>query len=97
MFKKPQSILLQHPGDDHDMVEILTLVLHHDEGAVLGAVELTLECSKPSKEHTFNLLGCSTEEPPPEPTPIPKELRLILEPQANVNRYDSLRRAHDVA
>ncbi|ECB6493426.1 hypothetical protein A3X26_24455 [Salmonella enterica subsp. enterica serovar Typhimurium] len=36
--------------------------------------------------------------PLPQTTPpIPKGLRLTLEPQANVNRYDSLRRAHDAA
>ncbi|OZT19302.1 Mu transposase domain-containing protein, partial [Salmonella enterica] len=29
-FKKLQSILLQRPGGDRDMVEILALVLHHD-------------------------------------------------------------------
>ena len=52
---------------------------------------------KPSKEHVLNLLGRLTEEPPPKPIPIPKGLRLTLEPQANVNRYDSLRRAHDAA
>lgn len=96
-FKKLQSILLQRPGGDRDMVEILALVLHHDEGAVLSAVELALECGKPSKEHVLNLLGRLTEEPPPKPIPIPKGLRLTLEPQANVNRYDSLRRAHDAA
>ncbi|ECT6254451.1 TPA: IS21 family transposase, partial [Salmonella enterica] len=67
------------------------------EGAVLSAVELALECGKPSKEHVLNLLGRLTEEPPPKPIPIPKGLRLTLEPQANVNRYDSLRRAHDAA
>lgn len=66
-------------------------------GAVLSAVELALECGKPSKEHVLNLLGRLTEEPPPKPIPIPKGLRLTLEPQANVNRYDSLRRAHDAA
>ncbi|HFV8856193.1 TPA: IS21 family transposase, partial [Escherichia coli] len=96
-FKKLQSILLQRPGGDRDMVEILALVLHHDEGAVLSAVELALECGKPSKEHVLNLLGRLTEEPPPKPIPIPKGLRLTLEPQVNVNRYDSLRRAHDAA
>jgi hypothetical protein len=35
--------LLKRPGGDREMVEILALVLHHDEQAVLCAVELALE------------------------------------------------------
>jgi len=38
------------------MVEILSLVLHHDEQAVLCAVELALEAGAVSKEHVLNLL-----------------------------------------
>ena len=94
-FKKLQSKLLQRAGGDRDMVEILALVLHHDEQAVLSAVELAVECGNPSKEHVLNLLGRLTEEPAPKRIAVPRELMLNIEPQANVNRYDSLRRAHD--
>jgi hypothetical protein len=38
------------------MVEILALVLHHDEEAVLCAVELALNAGAPTKTHTLNLL-----------------------------------------
>ena len=38
------------------MVEILALVLHHDEQAVLMAVELALEDGVPSKTHILNRL-----------------------------------------
>jgi hypothetical protein len=38
------------------MVEILALVLHHDEQAVLVAVELALEDGVPSKTHILNRL-----------------------------------------
>jgi hypothetical protein len=39
-FKRLQHHLLRHIGGDREMVEILALVLHHDEQAVLVAVEL---------------------------------------------------------
>ncbi len=38
------------------MVEILALVLHHDEQAVLAAVELALEAGAPTKTHVLNVL-----------------------------------------
>ena len=38
------------------MVEVLALVLHHDEQAVLVAVELALEDGVPSKTHVLNRL-----------------------------------------
>lgn len=42
-FKRLQATLLKQPGGDREMVELLVLVLHHDEQAVLAAVELALE------------------------------------------------------
>ena len=42
-FKRLQAVLLKREGGDREMVEILALVLHHDEQAVLTAVELALE------------------------------------------------------
>ncbi len=47
---------LRHIGGDREMVEILALVLHHDEQAVLVAVELALEDGVPSKTHILNRL-----------------------------------------
>jgi len=38
-FKRLQQHLLRKPGGDREMVEILALVLQHDEQAVLAAVE----------------------------------------------------------
>ncbi len=38
------------------MVEILALVLQHDEQAVLCAVELALEAGVPTKTHILNIL-----------------------------------------
>ena len=56
-FKRLQSALLKRPGGDREMVEILSLVLHHDEHAVLTAVEMALDAGVASKQHVLNLLG----------------------------------------
>ena len=55
-FKRLQQHLLKQPGGDREMVEILALVLHHDEQAVLCAVELALSDGAPTKTHILNLL-----------------------------------------
>jgi hypothetical protein len=49
-FKRLQSTLLKRPGGDREMVDVLALVLHHDEQTVLCALELTLETGAPSKQ-----------------------------------------------
>ena len=38
------------------MVDVLDLVLHHDEQAVLAAVEMALDAGVPPKTHILNLL-----------------------------------------
>ncbi len=96
-FKRLQSALLKRPGGDREMVEILALVLHHDEQAVLTAVEMALDAGVPSKQHVLNLLGRLVELPPPAPIDAPQALVLKVEPQANVTRYDSLREVRHVA
>ncbi len=55
-FRLLQQHLLKTPGGDREMVEILALVLQHDEQAVLTAVELALEAGVPAKTHIINLL-----------------------------------------
>jgi hypothetical protein len=70
------------------MVDILALVLHHDEQAVLC---LALESGIASKPHVLNLLSRLVEPMPPAPMDTPAGLRLSDEPQANVHRYDRLR------
>ena len=54
-FRVLQHHLLKHPGGDREMVEILALVLQHDEEAVLCAVEMALEAGVPTKTHVLNL------------------------------------------
>ena len=75
------------------MVEILALVLHHDEQAVLKAVEQALAEGVPTKTHVLNILhrlidGKTTEGPDID---TPQSLILHREPKANVERYDGLR------
>ena len=55
-FRALQQRMLKTPGGDREMVEILALVLQHDEQAVLTAVELALESGVPTKTHILNLL-----------------------------------------
>jgi hypothetical protein len=86
-----QAALLKRLGGDREIVEILSLVLHHDEQAVLCAVELALESGVVSKEHVLNLLSRLLETDAPAPIDTPTGLTLLEEPQANVNRYDHLR------
>ena len=79
--------------DAVQQVDILALVLHHDEQAVLTAVELALTEGVPAKTHVLNLLhrlvdGKVIGGPPLD---TPQALALHREPKANVERYDGLR------
>jgi len=94
-FRKLQDQMLRRPSGDREMVDILSLVLHHDEQAVLCAVEMALEAGVPTKTHVLNLLhrlvdGKPTDQPNVTP---PSALSLSKEPEANVTRYDGLRQA----
>jgi hypothetical protein len=97
-FKRLQQHLLRKPGGDREMVEILSLVLQHDEQAVLTAVEMALQAGVPTKVHILNLLhGWSTASRSPAPVvDAPQALSLAKEPQANVERYDALRQTREV-
>ena len=92
-FKRLQQHLLRRPGGDREMVEILALVLHHDEQAVLVAVELALEGGVPTKTHILNLLHRLLDGKPATPPVVtaPQALTLANEPRADVERYDALR------
>jgi hypothetical protein len=89
--------MLKTPGGDREMVEILALVLQHDEQAVLAAVELALEAGAPTKTHILNLLHRLVDGKTMDTPPIkaPQALTLTNEPQANVERYDALRKARE--
>src|SRR6201992_1701059 len=96
-FKRLQQHLLRRPGGDREMVEVLALVLHHDEQAGLVAVELALEDSVPSKTHILNRLHrlVDSKTTPPVIT-APQALTLANEPKADVERYDTLRQISEV-
>ena len=57
--------------------------------AVLAAVELALEAGVPTKTHVLNVLHRLLVEPPAPPVNAPQALRLVIEPRANVLRYDT--------
>ena len=85
--------MVRKPGGDREMVDILALVLQHDEQAVLTAVELALSEGVPTKTHILNILhrlvdGKVMGGPPLD---TPQALVLRREPKANVERYDGLR------
>jgi transposase len=93
-FRHLQVHLLKRPGGDREMAEILALVLQHEEQAVLCAVEMALDAGIPTKTHILNLLHRLVDGKTGTVTPIdaPQALSLRLEPEANVARYDALRR-----
>jgi transposase len=94
-FRTLQQHLLKKPGGDREMVDILALVLQHDEDAVLLAVEMALETGVPTKTHVLNLLHRLVDGKSITPPTIdaPQSLMLTNEPEANVERYDALRTA----
>jgi hypothetical protein len=92
-FRQLQRDLHGRPGGDREMVEILSLVLQHDEQAVLVAVEMALQAGVATKTHILNLLHRLTDGAASQVQPIeaPQALVLAQELTANVARYDSLR------
>ena len=94
-FRRLQIHLLKRLGGEREMVDILALVLQHDEQAVLSAVELALEAGVPSKTHILNLLHRLVDAKRPAPDiDAPQALNLAREPKADVERYDTLRATH---
>jgi transposase len=96
-FRTLQQHLLKKPGGDREMVEVLALVLQHDENAVLSAVEMALTAGVPTKTHVLNLLHRLVDGKAITPPTIdaPQALMLTNEPKANVERYDALRKASE--
>ena len=73
------------------MVDILALVLHHDEQLLEQAFETVLKSGKASKPHVLNCLNRLLDIPHPLPMKTPPALQLVEEPKANTGRYDNLR------
>jgi transposase len=91
-FRQLRSRLLKRPGGDREMVDILALVLLHDEQQVERAVTRALESGEVSKQHVLNCLSRLEEPPLPKRLKAPPALKLVTEPLADTARYDTLRR-----
>jgi hypothetical protein len=89
-----QQYLLKKPGGDSETVDILALVLQHDEQAVLSAVDMALRSGVPTKTHVPNLLHRLVDGKSFTPPTLdaPQALTLTNQPKANVERYDTLRK-----
>jgi hypothetical protein len=68
-FQQLQGQLLKHPGGGREMVNILALVLLHDEQLVEQAIEMALQSGQTSKEHVLNCLSRLSDKPIPAPPP----------------------------
>lgn len=92
-FRELRAQLLKRPGGDREMVEVLALVLLHDEQLVEQAVAKALEIGEPSKQHVLNCLSRLQEPARPQRMQAPAKLKLATEPVADIARYDALRRS----
>ncbi len=91
-FRRFQAQLLRRPGGDREMVDVLALVLQHDEQAVLCAVELALDGGVATKTHVLNLLHrLMDNKGTTAAIEAPQALVLTQEPRADTGRYDALR------
>ena len=90
-FKRLQAVLTRRQGGDREMVEVLALVMFHDEQTVLEAVRQALDGGAPSKQIILNILSRLLDAAPPPQIDAPQALALTVEPKADVGRYDQLR------
>ena len=86
--------LLRHAGGDRVMAQVLAAVPTAGLEAVLVAAELVLESGALSAEHVLNVLARLHASP--APASAATSLHLQEAPQANTQRYDSLRTVDDV-
>lgn len=92
-YRQLQALLIKHPGGDREMVDVLALVLLHDERLVEQAIVEALRVEQPSKQHVLNCLSRLSDTPRPKPSLPPPALKLVTEPVADTHRYDRLRRS----
>jgi hypothetical protein len=78
------------------MVDVLALVLQHDEHQVEKAITTALASGSPSKQHVINCLNRLLDKPGPAQLKPRPELTLVTEPKANTGRYDHLREKRHV-
>lgn len=80
-LRKLQKQLLKHPGGDRDMVDVLALVLQHDEHQVEQAIVAALVWGTPSKQHVINNLNRLLDKPRPALLKPRPELTLVKDPK----------------
>lgn len=92
-FQYLQALLLRRVGGHRGVVDILALILHHDEQAMLCAVEMALAAGVPTKTHIVNLLHRLFDEKANTVVLIdaPQALSLQREPKVDVGRNHALR------
>ena len=78
------------------MVDVLALVLQHDEHQVEQAIITALISGRPSKQHVVNCLNRLLDKPRPALLKPHPGLTLAKEPKANTGRYDHLREKRHV-
>jgi hypothetical protein len=88
-FQRLQRPLLRQDGGDRIMALVLAAVPTHGVEAVQVAVELALEAGRPSADHVLNVLA-RLQAPSRRVEPAATSLSLQEEPQANVQRYNTL-------
>jgi len=88
-----QRQLLNRPGGDRVMAQVLAAVPVHGLEAILAATEAALAIGKPSAEQVLYLLAQLKDQAQPKPARVETALTLTEEPKADVDRYDRLRDA----
>jgi len=96
-LRQLQTTLIKRQDGDKEMVEILALVLHHDERLVEQAVSESLAAGIASKPHILNRLSRLVDTPAPAMLEPPPALSLREEPRADTARYDDLRERRHVS
>jgi hypothetical protein len=91
VLRQLQKHLINRPGGDRVMAEVLAAVPVHGLEAILAATTAALAVGKPSAEHVLYLLAQLKDQSQPRPSMVETALTLIEEPKADVDRYDQLR------
>ena len=91
-IRRVRKKLERLPGGDRQMVDILGAILTDGLEAVEAACAQALSHNVHSAGVVLNILARHREPPPPLTIATPDALKLNCEPQANCDRYDSLRR-----
>jgi transposase len=90
-LRELQKHLLNRPGGDRVMAQVLAAVSAHGLDAILTATEAALMIGKPSAEHVLYLLAQIKDQSLPRPATVATTLTLTEAPRADVDRYDQLR------